>query len=263
MKTAFVTGASGFVGINFIKELVENNWKITVLHRKNSNLEKLKIFDIQFAEGDITDYPALLEAIPENTFAAFHLAGDTTAWRLKNKRQNQINVVGTQNIVKAALQKKVKKLIYTSSITIYGFHDQVINEQSPKLGEFSRINYIKSKWLAEQEILKGISKGLNAVIINPGHILGPYDYNTWSQLFLLVDKNKLPGIPPGSGSFCHVQDVAKALIAAAEKGQSGKNYLLGGDEVSFFELIQTIGKKLNRKVPKRTTPAWMTTDPML
>jgi nucleoside-diphosphate-sugar epimerase len=87
--------------------------------------------------------------------------------------------------------------------------------------------------------------------------MGPYDKHNWSQLFTLIHRGKLPGVPPGKGSFCHVREVARAHLAGYDKGLTGHNYLLGGAGVTYLELVGQIGQMLDRKVPSKTTPAWV------
>ena len=114
-KTAFVTGGTGFIGINLIELLVNEGWDITALHRPASNLTYLKRFPIKLAEGSLTDRESLDRAIPEGTDVVFHVAGDTSFWSKNNARQNATNVDGTRNMVEAAASKEVGTFIHTSS----------------------------------------------------------------------------------------------------------------------------------------------------
>ena len=107
------------------------------------------------------------------------------------------------------------------------------------------------------EVRKGIGKGLDAVMINPTHIIGPYDYHNWSQLFILIDRQKLPGVPQATQTFCHVREVAKAHIAAFHRGRKGENYIIGGVETDYLSLAREIGDILGKKTPRRTTPGWI------
>ena len=100
-------------------------------------------------------------------------------------------------------------------------------------------------------------KGLDAVILNPANIIGPYDYHNWSQLFILIDRENLPGVPSATQTFCHVREVAKAQITAFYRAKNGENYILGGVEVDYLTLAQEIGDMLGKQTPKRTTPGWM------
>ena len=158
-----------------------------------------------------------------NEFSYFHVAGNTNLWSRRNHIQTRDNVEGTKNMVAAALKRQSKRFIHTSSTAAYGHHQQRINEETQSNAIQSPINYHRTKYLAEMEVRKGIEKGLDAVMLNPANIIGPYDYNNWSQLFILIDRQKLPGVPPATQTFCHVREVVKAHITAFYRGKKGEN----------------------------------------
>ena len=204
-KTAFVTGGTGFLGINLIRALCEKNWSVTALHRPTSNLKYLKDLPIKLAEGSITAKASLEKAIPQNTEVVFHLAGDTNMWSKNNARQTAINVDGTRNMIDVSVAKGVATFIHTSSISAWGSATGLIDENTSQQAENSWINYERTKWLGEQEALKGIEKSLKVVIINPGSIVGPFDTNSWAKMFFALRDGQVPGVPPGDNSFVHVK----------------------------------------------------------
>ncbi len=255
MKTAFVTGGAGFLGLNLVEQLINDNWDVTVFDLNTSGAEHFQEKGVKLVEGNITDLNSCSTAMPKDIDAVFHLAGDTTHWKAGDSRQTKINVGGTRVMVETALNKKARRFIFTSSIGSYGAHPERITEDTPSNATTSTINYWRTKWAAEKEIRKGISQGLDAVILNPANIIGKYDFSGWSRLFLMIDKGKLAGSPPGAASFCHAREVARAHIAAFEKGRTGHNYLLGGTDATWFEFVDKIGSLLNKKVPKKPTPA--------
>jgi nucleoside-diphosphate-sugar epimerase len=130
-----------------------------------------------------------------------------------------------------------------------------VDESAPQLGRGSWFNYIHSKTIAEDEVRRGIDRGLNAVILNPTHVIGRYDRHNWSRLILLAAEGRLPRIPPGSGSFCHCSEVARAHLAAVTRGRNGENYLLAGADAAFIEVVSTAGELLGREFETRTVPA--------
>jgi dihydroflavonol-4-reductase len=256
-RAAFVTGGTGFVGLNVIKELMVRGWDVTALHRPSSDLKLLKRFHPKLAVGALTDPASLLAAIPEGTDTIFHVAGNTNMWRGGNAEQTRDNVDGTRHIVDAALAKRVRRLVVTSSISAYGMVSGEINEETPSRAANSGINYQKSKWQAQEIALAAIPKGLEVVIMQPGAIMGPYDVGTWSRLFLMVRDGKLPGVPASMLTFTHVREVVGAHLAAADRGQNGGSYLLGGENKSMLELVREIAFLVGRPAPTKVMATGM------
>jgi dihydroflavonol-4-reductase len=256
-RAAFVTGGTGFVGLNVVKELMIRGWDVTALHRASSDLKLLKRFRSKLAVGALTDHASLLAAIPEGTDTIFHVAGNTNMWRGGNAEQTRDNVDGTRHVVGAALAKRVRRLVVTSSISAYGMVSGEINEETPSLAANSRVNYQKTKWQAQELALAAVPKGLEVVIMQPGAIMGPYDVGTWSRLFLMVRDDKLPGVPASMLTFTHVREVVAAHIAAADKGQNGGSYLLGGENKSMLELVREIAFLVGKPAPTKVMATGM------
>lgn len=244
-KTAFVTGATGFVGLNLVEALLAEGWEVIALHRPTSDLTGLARFPaVARAAGDITDARSLKGLIPRQVDAVFHVAGDTSLWARTHAQQMRVNVKGTRNVVRAALEAGARRLVHASSIVAYGLHGGTITEDTPTRGTSARLNYIRSKALAEREVRKGVNAGLKAVVVNPSNIIGRYDTVNWSRMFRLVKQGRMPAVPPGGGSFCHAREAARAMIAAAERGRPGQNYLLGGAQASYLGVAQEMAKLL-------------------
>lgn len=253
MKKAFVTGATGFLGVNLVHALLEAGWSVTVLVLPDDILTYLRTEEITYVKGNILDKKSLEKVMiggPDVT--VFHVAGMTSMWHKQNAIQYEVNVVGTKNVCEVALDKGVGKLVYTSSISAFGYHDFRINEETKSNAMVCKMNYNKTKFLAENEVKSLITKGLNAVIVNPCNIIGPYDTVGWSTLITSAHKGDLKGATNGIGTFAHVKDVVNGHILAAEKGKIGENYLLGGVEISFSILIALICKKFNKSEPKKS-----------
>ena len=255
-KTAFVSGATGFLGLNLVRLLTEQGWAVTALHRPSSNLTYLKRFPVTLAEGQIEEAASLERAIPDGLDAVFHVAGDVSFWSGNRARQLKTNVEGTRNMAAVARRKGARRFVHTSSIAVYGTPG-AFDEASAHLGKSSPIGYLHSKALAEEEVQKAIAEGLDAVILNPANIVGPYDLSNWSRLFRLVSEGRLPGIPPGRAPFCHVAEVAKAHLTAFERGRTGENYILAGTEASHIEAFTIVGKLLGHPIPKKPAPAFI------
>lgn len=254
-RTAFVTGATGFIGINLIDALVAAGWEVTALHRPTSDLKQLAKRPVARAVGNIVEPATLSGLVPEGADAVFHCAADLNVWSRGNELQYLINVEGTRNVVAAALAAGARRFVHTSSVSAWGLIDGRIDETVKQRGWDSWINYQRTKWLAEEEVREGIGKGLDAVILNPCQVVGAYDVHGWGRMIRMVDAGTLPGVPPGSGSFAHVGAVARAHIAAAEKGGTGENYLLGGADHSYAEFVATIARILGRRKRRFVVPA--------
>jgi dihydroflavonol-4-reductase len=250
-RVAFVTGGTGFVGLNLVKELMIRGWDVTALHRPSSDLKLLKRFRPKLAVGELSDPGSLSTAIPPGTDTVFHVAGNTNMWRGGNAQQTRDNVDGTRNVVEAALAKQVRRLVVTSSISAYGMVSGQISEETPSLAANSRVNYQKTKWQAQEIALAAAAKGLEVVVMQPGAIMGPYDIGTWSRLFLMVRDDKLPGVPASMLTFTHVREVVGAHIAAADKGQNRGSYLLGGENKSMLELVREIAPLVGKPPPTK------------
>ena len=254
---AFVTGATGFLGTHVIQNLSKEGWEIIILKRDNSDISEFKELEkIEYALGDITDIESLRNAIPKKIDAVFHIAGSVAhlPHHLEHTRYN-INVNGTKNMVDVCLEKKVGRFIYTSTVLVYDFHTKKNFNESAPMNEWCRDPYINSKKLAEEEVVKGLAKGLDAVIMQPSAVFGSFDKATWSKMFLEIERGlPFPFAPLGGGSICHVKMVAEAHVKAFHKGEKGARYILGGPDVSWLEVMQEISKILKKKGPKWKLP---------
>lgn len=252
MRSAFVTGGTGFVGGHLVRALVAGGWHVTVAHRSTSSRRDLAGLDVEYVTADVTDAQAVVRGMPERPDVVFHLAANVGFWRARNTEQTNVNVTGTRHVVQAALEKKAACLVHVSSVAAWGPGDgDVIDEHSPIRTAQHWINYARSKWLSELEIDAGVARGLHAVIVNPSHIMGPGDRKNWGRLFGLARHARIVAAPAATAPWCHVQDVVRSLIAAAERGSSGQRYLLGGPDVSYHEVLRLVRARVGRAPPAR------------
>jgi dihydroflavonol-4-reductase len=256
-RSAFVTGGTGFVGLNLIEQLVAQGWAVTALHRPTSDLRAIRRFPVRLVAGDLLDPASLRRAIPQRADALFHLAADISVWSKHDARQTRINVEGTRNVIDAARVAGVRRMVHTSTWNTYGLEQGEISEDSPQQGGRSWINYDRTKFLAEEVVREGVACGLDAVIMNPAHVIGRYDRRGWARLIIAAHRRRLPGVPPGAGTFCHAEELALAHIAAALCGRTGQNYLMSGEDASFVELFRVINQVTGSSVPLRPLPAWL------
>lgn len=255
-RSAFVTGATGFVGLNLVRELIAQGWQVHALHRAGSDLNYLRELPLTLVEGDILDPEGLTAAVPLAVDVVFHVAGDTNMWARHNAQQSRVNVDGTRNVIAAALAKNAGRLVHTSTLSAFGRHAGVVDESTASNAADSFINYERSKYAAETLVLDAVKQqGLDAVVVSPAAIMGPYDSTTWAQVFFMLRDGKMPAMPPGSIAFNHVSEVVKGHIRAAEVGRGGERYLLGGDPVALASLMRDIAARIGARAPWMVAPA--------
>jgi nucleoside-diphosphate-sugar epimerase len=255
-KTAFVTGGTGFIGINLIELLAREGWEVTALHRPTSDLTYLERFPVRLAEGSITDRASLERAIPGGIEVVFHVAGDTNFWSKRNAQQDAINIDGTRNMVEVSAAKGVGTFVHTSSNSAWGRARGFIDEETPQQGKDSRINYERSKHLGEIEALEGVRLGMKVVVLNPGDVAGPYDTNNWGRLFFMLRDGALPAVAHGTIYVTHVHDVVRAHLDAVTKGKSGERYIVAGPERDMVDYVAEIARISGAKMPP-TVPGWL------
>ena len=166
-KTAFVTGANGFLGLNLVEQLTAAGWSVTALHRPTSDLRQLRAFEAEPVEGDLLDPASLKRALPQGVDAVFHVAADTSAWSRNDRRQTRINVEGTQNVIEAALGSGVERIVYTSSVAALGASadDSATDEDAPTDERDMIGHYKRSKFLAEQAAIDLVKRRDAPVVI--------------------------------------------------------------------------------------------------
>ena len=252
-QTAFVTGSTGFLGRHLCQQLVQADWQVTAMCR---SIPENALKGVNYVQADLLDADSLIQALPEAVSCLFHTAADTNTWKKNNPRQTKTNIQGTLNLIQAAQKQSAQKWLHVSSITTFGVdhHGMMeLTEEVPQEGLNSWVNYVKTKSQAEQMVKQQATK-LNAVVVNPTHIIGVDDQHNWIRLFKMMISDTLPTVPVGAGSFVDVKDVAKGCIQAAEKGQVGENYILGGSNLNFDQFIDQVADGFAIEVTKRRKP---------
>lgn len=254
---AFITGGTGFLGTHLVQTLNHDGWEIVALHRPNSNLTELKkCRHIELVLGDVTDIESLRRGLPEGVDAVFHCAGSVgNLPHSQEKSRYAVNQTGTRNIVEVCKEKKIGRLIYTTTVLTYDFHaNHLLTEATPR-NLWCKDAYIHSKRLADEEMDKGLEAGLDIVFMHPSALFGSYDKDTWSKMFREVKRGlPTPFAPPGSFSASHARPVAKAHLTAFYKAGRGQHYLLGGPDVTILQVLQEVAKLLGKKGPTIRLP---------
>lgn len=252
MPTAFVTGATGFLGRHLVDVLLEEGWTITAMVRSPEKAAKILSDKVILVKGDLVVASDVRRCMPDTLDCVFHAAADTSTWAAEASHQENVNIEGTRSLLQAILDKHVKRLVHVSSIAVFGEHHGPITEKTERLGAKSWVSYINTKSFAERKVKEAVDRGLDAVIVNPTHIVGRYDSHNWARLIQKMADGSLPGTPPGGGNFANGRAVAEGVLAAYYKGKTGHNYILGGPKASFEEFLTIAAAKI--KAPKPSKP---------
>ena len=254
MKIA-LTGASGHIGSNLCRKLLDNHHDLRVLtNRYTASLEGL---DLEVVKGDILNMSSLRE-LADGTEVLIHLAATISI----NGDQHvfDTNVVGTKNILDVVKSCKVKRLLHFSSIhaLVHQPLDQILDEERP-LAVSDHIIYNQSKALAEELVLHAVESGLDAVIINPTSVMGPNDFkpSLVGQAIIQLYKGKIPALIPGGYDWVDVRDVVEGTIKAMESGRSGQSYLLSGHFKTLPELYEQIALIQGKDNKLPVIPFWL------
>jgi dihydroflavonol-4-reductase len=258
-----VTGGTGLIGSHLLYELALRKDHIRAIKRPSSNVGNvLKIFGyysespealfrkIEWIDADITDYFSLYEVF-EDVDKVYHCAGLVSFYRKIKKKLFETNVTGTTNIVNICLERDVKKMCFVSSIASFGEYDGInaIDEKIRwKPGKKSSL-YSLSKLKAEMEVWRGISEGLNGIIVNPSVVLGPGFWNKGvGKTFKLVSGG-MRFYTLGSTGYVDVRDVSRIMVKLMESGISGEQFLLCSENFTFKEILSLISASLHCKSP--------------
>jgi dihydroflavonol-4-reductase len=249
---ALVTGGSGFIGSAVVMELLKRGQPMRALARSKGqpgNLAGLPIparGNVELVEGNLLDRDSLHRAL-EGCDRVYHLAAVYANWLPDRSMILRANVDGTRNLLQACLERKVERVVYTSSAAALGAHGKTpADESAPfNLADTGDVYYL-SKYRAEQVALEFAAKGLPVVILNPSNPIGPRDIKPTptGALILSVLKGKLPGYVDGGINVVDVEDVAIAHVMAMDKGQPGEKYILGNTNLpirDYFQLIAAVG----------------------
>ncbi|MFC4346788.1 NAD-dependent epimerase/dehydratase family protein [Kordiimonas lipolytica] len=257
MPAAFITGATGFLGRHIVDVLREQGWTIYALVRNEDRARKLIGDGITFVQGDLLHVTACKNQLPAGINCIFHVAADTSTWKKDASQQAAINIGGTESMLQLCQELKADRFVHVSSTSVYGIHEDTVTEASERKGIYSWVSYARTKAIAERRVLDAVSRGIDAVILNPTHIVGRYDDHNWSRMIQMLNEGTLPGVPPGAGNFANGRAVAEAIVTAFTKGQKGENYILGGPYATMREFLSLAAQELGKPAPGKPTPAIM------
>jgi len=237
-----VTGATGHLGNVLVRELLERGEKVRALILPGECRESISGLMVEAFDGDVLDLDSVFQSM-RGVKGIFHLAGVISIMPGANPFVRKVNVDGTKNILRAAKESGVKKLIYTSSIhAIRRVEGGMIDETVPYDMDNPYGAYDRSKAEATLEVLKAADSGLEAVVTCPTGVIGPFDFRGSMMGALIHDAAiaKPTLYVDGAYDFVDVRDVADGLISAAENGKRGESYILSGQKISVRYLLETV-----------------------
>ena len=246
-----VTGGTGFLGSYIIKLLVEKGYRVRAIRRSSKLptwMDESVFKNVEWVEGDVLDVVALEEAM-EGVEAVIHSAAVVSFLKKERKTMYQVNIDGTTDVVNVMLEKNINRLVYISSVAALGRTAGAGHVNEERKWEESKINthYSITKHKAEMEVWRGISEGLNAVILNPSTILGFGDWTTGSCAIFKNIQKGISWFTPGINGFVDVEDVAKATMQILESEITEQRFIVNGHTWPFKKLQETIAENFGKK----------------
>jgi dihydroflavonol-4-reductase len=256
--TVLVTGATGFVGSAVTRLLLDSGADVAVLARAGGNRRNLDGLDLRIREGDLRDKRSLERACA-GCDTLFHVAANYRLWTRNTQELYASNVEGTRNLMEAALETGLRRIVYTSSVATLGISpDGTPGDETTTVTIDDMIgHYKRSKFLAERAVDELVSRhGLPAIIVNPSTPVGPRDIRPTPTGRLVRDAaaGKIPAYVDTGLNIAHVDDVAAGHLLALEKGRIGRRYILGGENLSLREILGTIAEICGRRPPQIRLP---------
>jgi len=244
------------LGGALIRRLVADGVPVRALVREPA--PALAELPVELVVGDLSDGGALADAMTGCSYV-FHVAGLVSYRQGDAERLYQTNVVGTHNLLGAALDARVERVVHTSSTAAVGLTDdaRVLDESEPFDSRFRRIPYMWMKHLAEVEVDAAVASGLDVVTVNPSTILGEGDvHQNAGRLFEQLALGRIRFAPPGGNSVVSLEDVVNGHLLALQRGKQGRRYILSNENLTNRELLSRISRVLGRGEIERTLPRW-------
>lgn len=258
-KLTVVTGASGHIGANLVRTLLGQGRKVrVVVHDSPIGLDGL---DVERVHGDVRDRASLVSAF-RGADVVFHLAAIISIQGDKDGHVAAVNVGGARNAAEAALETGVRRMVHTSSIHAF---DQYCPRTGPLTEESARTlapdrpAYDRSKAAGEIAVREVIAKGLDAVIVHPAGVIGPFDYrpSRMGQVLLDLYHRRLPALVPGGYNFVDARDVVDGMLAAEARGRRNESYILANEWASVRDVARIAHECTGVKPPSIVTPFWV------
>jgi dihydroflavonol-4-reductase len=256
--TVVVTGASGHIGANLVRELLARGRSVrAVIHTNKGLVEGLPI---EFVPGDVRD-PDSLRAAFQGAETVLHLAAVISIDGDKDGMVPAVNVVGAGNVADAALQAGVRRMVHVSSVHAFNQAplDQELDETRERATAPHHNAYDRSKANGETQVRNAIEQGLDCVIVHPTGVIGPWDAepSRMGEVFLKLFHRSLPALSDGGFNWVDARDVTAGILAAEERGRCGQNYLLAGHYRTVLQMAELAESITGVPRPRMVTPMWL------
>ncbi len=254
-----VTGAAGHIGNTLVRQLLEDGSKVRALILPGEDTHALDGLNIELVQGNVLDLASLQRAM-QGVEVVYHLAGIISIMPGRDDLMRSVNIQGTKNILDAARQNHVKRVLYTSSIHALSRNcEDVIDEHIPFDTHNEAGEYDRTKAEASEAVLQAVRDGMDAVIVCPTGVIGPYDYRHSEMGDLLRDwmQKKTHVLVEGAYDFVDVRDVARGMILAIQKGRRGEVYILSGEQIKLNKMKQLVQKAMGFASATINIPMWL------
>jgi len=261
---ALVTGGTGFVGANLVRELLEDGASVRVLARRGGDRRALEGCAVEVAEGDLLDVASIRAAV-RGVRRVYHVAADYRLWAPDPRVLYRANVDGTRHVLEAACEAGAERIVYTSTVGAVGIpKDGTAGDEATPVSLEDMVGaYKASKFLAERVAEELAARGAPIVTVNPSAPIGPFDVKPTPTGQMVVDflRGKMVASLDTGLNLAHVRDVARGHILAAERGRPGERYILGTQNLTLLDIFRRLSRITDIPAPRFRVPyavAWIT-----
>jgi dihydroflavonol-4-reductase len=259
---AFVTGGTGFIGAHVVRALLDRGERVRCLVRPSSDRANLTGFDVDYVTGDVTDVDSLRRAM-SGCDVVFHVAADYRLYAADPQEIYRNNVGGTRNVLTAAAEHGVRKVVYTSSVATLALGPGGVpaDERAAAVLRDMIGDYKRSKFLAEREVDAFVARGLPVVLVSPSTPVGEGDVKPTPTGQIILDflNRRLPAYVDTGLNLIDVRDVAAGHLLAADKGRLGENYILANANLTLKEMLDLLARLTGLPAPRLKLPHWIPT----
>jgi farnesol dehydrogenase len=259
MKT-FLTGGTGYIGSAFIKKLIDTDHEVVALY--HSQPPDFQAQGLTWVKGSLTNVNSLVDAM-RGCQQVYHMAGLA---RISHPDKNaffDINVKGTENVLRAAVFNEIERLVYTSTGAVFSYSINTAIRESDPLLEPLNDDYSVTKFMAEQKVIEAAKNGLHTMIVNPPRVYGPgkstesSPVNKIIQDYLKKSFYFVPGNGKYVGNYVFMEDVLNGHLLAMEKGKPGERYILGGENYDYLQFYGILADVTKLKRKRIGVPKWI------